>query len=59
MRKPGVQEFKFGRYSTEDERLRHFTTTRSKRSVYRQPNKSSQESGNRKYLELLFDVDTG
>jgi len=33
--KPGVQEFKFGRYSTDDERLRHFTTTRSKRSVYR------------------------
>ena len=27
----------FGGYSTEGERLRHITTTRSKRSVYRQP----------------------
>ena len=35
----------FGGYSTEGERLRHFTTTRSKRSVYRQLDKRSWPAG--------------
>ena len=41
------------------ERLRHFTTTRSERSVYRQPNKKFPRTRNRKYLKLLFDADAG
>jgi hypothetical protein len=43
-------------YPAEAECLRHFTTARSKRSLYQ---RNSQGSGNRKYLELLFHVDTG
>jgi hypothetical protein len=54
-----VQQFKFVAIPLKANDFATLTTTRSRWSVCRTQQRSSQELGNRKYPKLLFDVDTG